>query len=102
MNGDRDNGRCAVCGWSLSGKYSAGPCTRGNCSQRPLPRPFYDPERALEEYGGLLKPDPSMWPMIPEKDIPRVALQALFDKWKDRGEGLPIGLYDDLQALLRE
>ena len=42
--------RCAVCGWPLAKSAEDG-CVRGNCSQRPFPREFYDLKRAEEEYG---------------------------------------------------
>jgi hypothetical protein len=53
--GGTDDSRCAVCGWPLAAKVAEG-CVRGNCSQRPLPRPFYDNTRAIREYNGLLTP----------------------------------------------
>jgi hypothetical protein len=43
-----DEDRCAVCGWPL--RMESLGCARGNCSQRPLPARFYDPERAAREY----------------------------------------------------
>ncbi len=49
----RDSNRCAVCGWPLVAEIEKG-CIRGNCSQRPYPRWFYDPERAATEYGESL------------------------------------------------
>lgn len=42
--------RCAICGWPLAESVEEG-CVIGNCSQRPWPPRFYDPERADREYG---------------------------------------------------
>jgi hypothetical protein len=42
--------RCAICGWPLAESVEKG-CVMGNCSQRPWPARFYDPERADREYG---------------------------------------------------
>src|SRR5438477_7402839 len=44
-----DESRGAVCGWPLAASADQG-CTRGNCSQRPLPDRFYAPARARLEY----------------------------------------------------
>lgn len=49
-----DENRCAVCGWPLIEGDGLNPlgCVRGNCSQRPMPEPFYDRPRAeRERYG---------------------------------------------------
>ena len=51
-----DTNRCAVCGWPLQTSPLLG-CVRGNCSQRPLPGWFYDPERALRERAALGRAD---------------------------------------------
>ena len=49
MSETRDINRCAVCGWQLDPYGEM--CRRGNCSHRPLPDRFYDPERVKAEYG---------------------------------------------------
>lgn len=49
--------RCAVCGWELAETPRRG-CVRGNCSLRPLPERYYDPERARREYAPWLDNDP--------------------------------------------
>ena len=41
--------RCAICGWPLQALPERG-CVKGNCSQRPFPKRFYDFERACQEY----------------------------------------------------
>lgn len=48
--GATESNRCAVCGWPLADSSDKG-CLRGNCSQRPLPRIFFDLMRARREYG---------------------------------------------------
>lgn len=39
---------CAVCGWPLKATAAEG-CITGNCSMRPLPQFFAEPDRALAE-----------------------------------------------------
>lgn len=39
---------CAVCGWQLAESADKG-CVRGNCSMRPVPEFWTDPDRALAE-----------------------------------------------------
>lgn len=41
-------GRCAVCGWPLMATVDDG-CIVGNCSMRPRPARFHDPERAARD-----------------------------------------------------
>ncbi len=40
--------RCAVCGWPLAETQDKG-CLPGDCGMRPLPKRYYDPERAAKE-----------------------------------------------------
>ena len=51
---DNDD-RCAVCGWPLEPKGTG--CQRGNCSMRPLPRRYWDYERAKREYAPSVLPE---------------------------------------------
>lgn len=46
----KDANRCAVCGWEVRERVEDG-CVRGNCSMRPIPKRFYDADRAASEYG---------------------------------------------------
>lgn len=51
MNGTKEPGRCAACGWPYAADASTG-CVRGNCSQRPYPDRLYDPGRHQREHDG--------------------------------------------------
>jgi len=79
-----------ICGWPLAERSEDG-CVRGNCSQRPLPPRFYDPERADREHGrsvshhqqplsGIELENASLWNRIreleAERDRQRAALSA--------------------------
>lgn len=53
---DKDNNRCAICGWPLAESQDKG-CMRGDCSLRPFPSRYYDAERARREYAPHKLPD---------------------------------------------
>ena len=55
--------RCAVCGWPLAESREKG-CMRGDCSMRPPPKQFYDPERAARENPAY---EPALAAMEPEQ-----------------------------------
>lgn len=75
-----DATRCAVCGWQLVTLGKQG-CWRGNCSQRPLPSRFYDPERVKAEYGehAPTERDPYIPPGLTAKE------QHLMDVYAELG-----------------
>lgn len=64
-----NDSRCAVCGWPLAKSIDEG-CIVGNCSMRPMPKRYYDPERAAKEYHGQLPPNepaPSNWISVKDR-----------------------------------
>jgi hypothetical protein len=65
--------RCAICGWPLVEDVQKG-CVRGNCSQRPWPARFYDPERADREYGHE----------VSEKQLPLPAVALECERYKEQ------------------
>lgn len=68
---EQDKSRCAICGWPLMSTVENG-CVRGNCSMRPLPKRYYDAERARKEYGVNLPAEEP--PTAAEKEL--TALRA--------------------------
>lgn len=73
-----DLNRCAVCGWPLAESRDKG-CARGDCSQRPFPEHFYDPQRAKIEYTPYLDNDPRTIPaQTPSPDgVERAAIESI-------------------------
>lgn len=87
-----DPERCAICGWPLSGTA----CERGNCSERPLPRRYYDAERARREYAPLeLQPEDP--PTVAESEL--AALRKLEVELRRRPALLWRGLKEGLVEL---